>query len=62
MKRRMEKNAKKLNEGKTRNWKLQNEIPKQYIEEGSNCLKCNSDLKKTLSIFGLMEKIIETWA
>ena len=32
----MEKNAKKLNEGKTRNLKLQNEIPKQYIEEGSN--------------------------
>ena len=56
----MEKNAKKLNEGKTRNLKLQNEIPKQYIEEGSNCLKCNSDLKKTLLIFGLMEKIIET--
>ena len=41
---------------------LQSEIPKQYSEEDSGWLKCNTDLRKKSSIFALQEQMIETRA
>ena len=41
---------------------LQSEIPKQYSEEDSDWLKCNTDSRKTSSIFALQEQMIETKA
>ena len=41
---------------------LQSTMPKQYSEENSGCLKCNTDPRKTSSIFALKKKIIETRA
>ena len=41
---------------------LQSEIPKQYSKEDSGWLKCNADPRKTSSIFGLQEQMIETRA
>ena len=41
---------------------LRSEIPKQYSEEGSGWLKCNTDPRKTSSIFVLQEQIVETRA
>ena len=38
--------------------KLQSEIPKQ--EEDRGWLKCNTDFKKTSSLFTLQQQIIET--
>ena len=42
---------------------LQSEIPKQYSEEDSGWLKCNTDPRKTSSIFVLQEQMVEsrTW-
>ena len=39
---------------------LQSEIPKQYSEEDSGWLKCNTDPRKTSSIFMLQEQMVET--
>ena len=41
---------------------LQSEIPKPYIEEDSDWLKCNTDPRKTSSIFMLKEQMVETRA
>ena len=41
---------------------LQSEIPKQYSEEDSGWLKCNTDPRKTSSIFVLQEQIVKTRA
>ena len=41
---------------------LQSEIPKQYSEEDSGWLKCNTDPRKTSSIFMLQEQMVETRA
>ena len=58
-----------MNEGQRRNKhqsltekELQSNMPKQYSEENSRCLKCNTDPRKTSSIFALKKKIIETRA
>ena len=66
MERSMEKKLKKiLNEGQKRNKQqslpekeLQSEIPKQYSKEDSGWLKCNTDPRKTSSIFALQEQMI----
>ena len=42
--------------------KFQSEIPKQYNEKDSGWLKCNTDPKKTSSIFVLKEQMVETRA
>ena len=56
-----------LNEGQKRNKQqslnekeLQSEIPKQYGDEDYGWLKCNTDPRKTSSIFALQEQMIET--
>ena len=41
---------------------LQSEILKQYNEEDSGWLKCNTDSRKTSSIFVLQEQMVETRA
>ena len=41
---------------------LQREIPKQFSEEDSGWLKCNTDPRKTSLTFVLQEPIIETRA
>ena len=58
-----------VNEGQRRNKhkslakkELQSDMPKQYSEENYGCLKCNTDPRKTSSIFALKKKIIETRA
>ena len=64
------KNLKKiLNEGQKRNKQqslgekqLQSEIPKLYGEDDFGWLKCNTDPRKTSSIFALQEQMIETKA
>ena len=64
------KNLKKiLNEGQKRNKQLslrekqlQSEIPKLYSEDDFGWLKCNTDPRKTSSIFALQEQMIETKA
>ena len=40
----------------------QTEMPKQYSEEDSAWLKCNTDPSKTLLKFALKEQMIETRA
>ena len=42
--------------------RLQSEIPSQYEEEDYGWLKCNTDPRKTASIFALQEQMIETRA
>ena len=42
--------------------KFQSEIPRQYNEKDSGWLKCNTDPKKTSSIFVLQEQMVETRA
>ena len=56
-----------LNEGQKRNKQqnlnekeLQSEIPKQYGDDDYEWLKCNTDPRKTSSIFTLQEQMIET--
>ena len=39
---------------------LQSERPKQYSEEDSGWLKCNTETRKSLPIFALQQQIIET--
>ena len=64
------KNLKKiLNEGQKRNKQqslgekqLQSKIPKLYGEDDFGWLKCNTDPRKTSSIFALQEQMIETKA
>ena len=58
-----------LAEGQKRNDKgsfaekrLQSEVPSQYEEEDHGWLKCNTDLRKTASIFAVQERMIETRA
>ena len=58
-----------LAEGQKRNKKrsfaekrLQSEVPSQYEEEDYGWLKCNTDPRKTASIFALQEQMIETRA
>ena len=58
-----------LNEGQKRNKQqslgekqLQSEIPKLYGEDDFGWLKCNTDPRKTSSIFALQEQMIETKA
>ena len=58
-----------LNEGQKRNKQqslgekqLQSEIPKLYGEDDFEWLKCNTDPRKTSSIFALQEQMIETKA
>ena len=58
-----------LNEGEKRNKQqslrekqLQSEIPKLYGEDDFGWLKCNTDPRKTSSIFALQEQMIETKA
>ena len=41
---------------------LKSEIPKQYSEEDSGWLKCNTDPRKTSSIFVLQGQMVETRA
>ena len=40
--------------------KLQSEVRSQYEEEDYGWLKCNTDPRKTASIFALQERMIET--
>ena len=65
----MEKLKKILIEGQKKNKQqslaekeLQRKIPKQYSEEDSGWLKCNTDFRKTSSIFVLQEQMVETRA
>ena len=58
-----------LTEGQKRNKQqilaekeLQSEIPKQYSEEDCGWLKCDTDPRKTSSIFLLQEQMVETKA
>ena len=58
-----------LTEGQKRNKQkclaekeLQSEIPKQYSEEDPGWLKCNTDPRKTSSVFVLQEQMVETRA
>ena len=53
----------KLNKQQSLNEKeLQSEIPKQYGDEDYGWLKCNTEPRKTSSIFALQEQMIETRA
>ena len=65
----MEKLKKILIEGQKKNKQqslaekeLQRKIPKQYSEEDSGWLKCNTDFRKTSPIFVLQEQMVETRA
>ena len=56
-----------LSEGQKRNKQqslaekeLQNEIPKQYSEDDFGWFKCNTDPRKTSSMFALQKQMIET--
>ena len=58
-----------LKEGQKRNKQrsfeemdLQREVPRQYKEDDYTWLKCNTDPRKTASIFALQEQMIETRA
>ena len=42
--------------------KLQSEVPSQYREDDYGWLKCNTDPRKTASIFNLQEQMVETRA
>ena len=59
----------KLSEGHKRNRKrrfaeraLQSEIPSKYDEADYEWLKCNTDPRKTASIFALQEQMVESRA
>ena len=41
---------------------LQSEIPKQYVADDYEWLKCNTDPRKTASIFSVQEQMVETKA
>ena len=41
---------------------FRSEIPKQYSEEDSGWLKCNTEPRKTSRIFALQEQMVETRA
>ena len=41
---------------------LQSEIPKQYVDDDYEWLKCNTDPRKTASIFVVQEQMVETKA
>ena len=41
---------------------LQSEIPKQYVADDYEWLKCNADPRKTVSIFAVQERMVETKA
>ena len=65
----MEKLKNKLSEGKKRNSKrsfaekaLQSEIPSKYDEADYEWLKCNTDPRKTASVFALQEQMVESRA